>query len=718
MQIRQISKINPAPNLNRLAISLACAAFVSAGAFAVQSAKAQSDGGRQVSSLDAQVTYDQQTLKSFATAAATVLALRSNYYPRIRAAEIAGSDEKAGLLFQEMRDRMHIAIANSGFSADQYRAISSAAKTDTALRGRINSILRGPPPAQQHVQNLTRVTPQAPQVAAAPSNAAPVTANVAPATPQLAPPETKTTAETRTEQPVDNGARQRLEAELSKTNAERDRYRAAQAALQEKVQKLERQLSAVKSQDSRLRQQLDAKKKQTLAEQKKSAAELEALHGEVTNLKDELSTVQSRDTSLREQLEAETVRADAEKSSKEAKLAAFRGEIKRLAGGLAAAQQALDSLAVDLKPGENRIAERKPPSFEALTPLRTEPNSIERILAKVQPHYAKRQELDSEIARIQKERMHREAERTSLHREIAELSRDLAATYQVMAGLIGEPTNIPVPAEVLDIHNGTYALDFSQETAQLFEGIPTQFDSARADPQANMRIDDPIALGIGDPVIEQGASGPADSATLEPSTIGPLRVNRPPAVQIATVPALVVAEPANSTETASQEFAGLPAAYSEISIADVRPSHQIVRDENEYRLPPQPEIEPATPDVGQTTNFRNSVGGGVDAYRATDYNRAYQIWSPLAESGNRSAQFHLGALHLEGRGTEVDYAQAYFWLRVSAYSGDERALPLLTIAAGKLTSEEIRASEDQAKDWLQQRSIKVTQFDQDSKNRL
>ncbi|MFB3101643.1 MAG: hypothetical protein ACE1ZV_00110, partial [Alphaproteobacteria bacterium] len=81
MQIRQISKINLAPNLNRLAISLACAAFFSAGAFAVQSAKAQSDGGRQVSSLDAQVTYDQHTLKSFATAAAIVLALAACEQP-------------------------------------------------------------------------------------------------------------------------------------------------------------------------------------------------------------------------------------------------------------------------------------------------------------------------------------------------------------------------------------------------------------------------------------------------------------------------------------------------------------------------------------------------------------------------------------------------------------------------------------------------------------
>lgn len=713
MQSRQFSISYLVPNVNRLAISLACAAFVSAGVFAAQSANAQSTGGNQVSSLGAQATYDDQTLQSFAAAAAAVLALRGQYYPRIRAAEFAGSKEKADLLFKEMREQMHAAIGNSGFSTEQYRAISSAAKTDAVLRQRINSILQGPKPAQRHIKNVVRPTPKEPEVAAAPSDVAPATRDVAPATPQPDPAETKAAV-----QPADDGARLRLEAELNKANAERDRYRAEQTALQEKTKKLERQLSAVKAQDSALRQQLNAEKAQALAEQKKTAAELNALLGEVTGLKGELATVQSRDSALREQLETERARADAEQRSKEAKLATFRREIKRLAGRLSDAQQALDMLAVELKPGEYGSTDKRARPFEPLAPLRSKPNSIERVLAKTQPQYALRQELNSEIAQIQKERVRRDAERTALQQEIAELSRDLAATYQAIAELIGEPSNTAVATAEWDIQNGTYALDLSQETAQLFEAVPTQFGQTLAGAQASMLLDEPLTLDIGDSVIKQSANAPADSATLEPGVVAPLRENPTPAVQITAVPAPAVVAPANPTEHATWEFAGLPAYDTEISIAEAQPIHQIVRDDKEIRPEPQTEVEPDTADTDPIPSYSNSVRGGVEAYRAADFRRAYEIWAPLSESGNRDAQFYLGALYFEGRGTGVDFAQAYFWLRVSAYQGNQRALTLLTSVAEELTSDEIRTSDDQARDWLQKRSIEVTQFKQDSKNRL
>lgn len=698
MQIRQGSKTPFAPQLNRLAISLAGATLIAAGVLASPPVHAQATGANQVSSLNMQTPYNDQTLQSFAVAASTVLALRNTYYPRIRAAEIAGSNERADLLFKEMRGHMNTAVDNSGFTSDQYRAISTAAKTDAVLRHRINAIIQGPSPAQQHIQNVKRVQPQAPQVARAPTTTAPVTANVAPATPPvIAAPQTPViTAPTAA--PVGDGSRQRLEAELSKTNAERDRYLAQQAALQEKVQKLESQLSSVKARDSALREQLNAKKVQAQAAQKKSKAEVTALQGEVTTLKDELTDAQSQDTSLRELLEAERQRADAEKTNKEARLDTFRTEIKRLADNLAAAQGALDSLAGDLKPGEVR---QTTPAFEALQPLRKQPNSLEQVLAKTQPGYAKRQELDGEIARIQKERAHREAERNALQQEIAVLSRDLTATYQAMAELIGEPANITVAAAEPETLYDTYTLDLSQETALLFEGIPTQFDQALADPQADILLNEPVALDAGDPGNQPSPGQPAASAALEPADIAPLRVDNPPAVQIAT--ATTPAEP-------------------EIPVPAAQPPHQIVRDEAEFAPEAEPVVAakatPVTAVTAGTQKYRNSVGGGAEAYKAADYDRAYEIWAPLAQSGSRSAQFHLGALYFEGRGTGVDFRQAYYWLRLAARRGDERAVPLIPEVAEKLTLEEIRATEDQAREWLDKHAVKVTQSEPESKNRL
>jgi len=641
-----------ASSLNRLAISLVCAALVGAGASAGQPAIAQSAGASQVSSLETEVTYSEQTLQSFAAAAAGVLSLRGRYYPRIRAAEIAGSKDKADLLFEEMREHMHAAIRNAGFSSEQYRAISSAAKTDTVLRQRINAILQGPKPARRRIKGVARVGPKAPQVDAAP----------------IAPVET-----TSAVSPSDDDTRQRLEAELSKVKADRDRAQAEQIALQKKTMELERQLAAAKV--------------QAQAKQKKSETEQEALLDRVTNLKHELTTVQSRDSALRDQLETEKTRADAAQSSKEAKLAAFRQEIKGLADRLATAQQSLGSLAVELKPGETVSAVKRTAPFEALVPLHREPNSIERVLERTQPQYALRQELDGEIARNQKERLRRKVERAVLQREIAELSRDLAATYQAMAELIGEPINIAVAATDLDNENGTYALDVSQETAQLFEIAPERFAQAPADPQAEILVDEPLPLGGGNPVNEPRASEPAPGAALEPGLTTSLRANPTPKIQIATVPA-----PANPAENAAGQFAGRP-------VADTS-------------------IDSGTPVAAQTPDYSNNVLGGAMAYEAADFRRAYKIWAALAESGDPSAQFHLGALYFEGRGTDINFGQAHFWLQVSAYQGNQRARSLLGTVAEKLTGDEIGASKEQARDWLDKRSIEVTQFEPDSQNRL
>jgi predicted nucleic acid-binding Zn-ribbon protein len=655
-----MSQIKSTSGLNRLAISLACAAVVAAGGFAAVPAHAQSSGDSQVSSLEAEVAYDDQTLQSFAAAAASVLALRGQYYPRIRAAEIAGSKDRADLLFKEMREQMHAAIRNSGFSSEQYRAISRAAKTDDILRGRINSILKGAPPAQQRIQNVRRIAPTAP------NNAVPAPAGAAPVTPP-APAKTPTPAKAEAaRQPADDGDRGRLEAELSKANTERDRFRAEQLALQKKTEDLERQLAAAKAQDSALREQLTTEKAQAVTAQKKNRKQLEALSGEVTNLKNELSTAQSRDSSLRDELAAERARADAEQSSKEEKIAAFRQEIKGFVERLAAARQELDSLAVDLEPGDIGPDGKQIATFKPLTPLRKEPNSIERLLKKAGPQSLTRLELETKVAKLQKERLEQKVERTVLQREIADLSSALAATYQAMAELIGEPANVNFAATELDFEDDTYTLDLSQETAQLFATAPEQFAQAPADPQADILVDEPLSLGGGDPIDEPGASKPAPSAALEPGLAASLRINPAPKAQIATAPAA---------------GAGTPAAV-------------------------------------QTPRGDGTLRDGTDAYKAADFRRAYEIWAQLAESGSAAAQFHLGALYFEGRGTDVDFGQSYFWLRVAAYQGDQRASRLLKTVAGELTSDEIGTSDDQAREWLQKRSIEITQFEPDSNNRL
>lgn len=64
---------------------------------------------------------------------------------------------------------------------------------------------------------------------------------------------------------------------------------------------------------------------------------------------------------------------------------------------------------------------------------------------------------------------------------------------------------------------------------------------------------------------------------------------------------------------------------------------------------------------------------GVAAARAGDYAGALREWRPLAESGNRDAQFNLGLLYENGLGVARDDAEALAWYRRAAERGDAGA---------------------------------------------
>ncbi|MCX8099825.1 MAG: hypothetical protein N3D77_01130 [Geminicoccaceae bacterium] len=107
-------------------------------------------------------------------------------------------------------------------------------------------------------------------------------------------------------------------------------------------------------------------------------------------------------------------------------------------------------------------------------------------------------------------------------------------------------------------------------------------------------------------------------------------------------------------------------------------------------VPLAPSPEPAPP-VELPRAPSGTVRDGVLAYQAGDFARAFAIWRPLAEAGNARAQFHLGALYLEGRIGPPDYALAYRWLALAARAGQAAAAPLRDQAAARLPAETLAA---------------------------
>ena len=65
------------------------------------------------------------------------------------------------------------------------------------------------------------------------------------------------------------------------------------------------------------------------------------------------------------------------------------------------------------------------------------------------------------------------------------------------------------------------------------------------------------------------------------------------------------------------------------------------------------------------------AGAGFAAYERGDYATALQLLRPLAEAGDANAQFHLGRIHLGGRGVAKNETEAAQWFRRAAdHQGD------------------------------------------------
>lgn len=64
---------------------------------------------------------------------------------------------------------------------------------------------------------------------------------------------------------------------------------------------------------------------------------------------------------------------------------------------------------------------------------------------------------------------------------------------------------------------------------------------------------------------------------------------------------------------------------------------------------------------------------GYAAYKSGHYQRAINLWLPLAEAGDTRAQEFIGILHEEGHGVPKDAAKAIEWYERAASSGDMAA---------------------------------------------
>jgi uncharacterized protein len=72
---------------------------------------------------------------------------------------------------------------------------------------------------------------------------------------------------------------------------------------------------------------------------------------------------------------------------------------------------------------------------------------------------------------------------------------------------------------------------------------------------------------------------------------------------------------------------------------------------------------------------------------------------PLAEQGDTSAQYNLGAFYDNGLGVPQDYVRALMWLNLSAAQGKEGAATFRDLVARLMTPAQIAEAQKLARDW-------------------
>lgn len=175
-------------------------------------------------------------------------------------------------------------------------------------------------------------------------------------------------------------------------------------------------------------------------------------------------------------------------------------------------------------------------------------------------------------------------------------------------------------------------------------------------------------------------AAPAPPAASPEPAVGPGSGMPPPAPAAPASPA----EPAAAPERPS--VAAPAAAPPSVTVAAPVPAAPPPGDP---AAPPASQAAPS-PSPGSPRTVRD----GVLAYQAGDYERAFAVWRPLAEAGNARAQFHLGALYLEGRLAPPDPEEAYLWLARAAAAGQAAAAPLRDRVAEALPAERLAELED------------------------
>lgn len=83
--------------------------------------------------------------------------------------------------------------------------------------------------------------------------------------------------------------------------------------------------------------------------------------------------------------------------------------------------------------------------------------------------------------------------------------------------------------------------------------------------------------------------------------------------------------------------------------------------------------------LGSSNALAANFDDGVVAFIKGDSVTAIKIWEPLANKGDRDAQYHLGYMFQTGTGVEKNTRKAHYWYSKAAQNGHGKAFVLAKV---------------------------------------
>jgi len=102
--------------------------------------------------------------------------------------------------------------------------------------------------------------------------------------------------------------------------------------------------------------------------------------------------------------------------------------------------------------------------------------------------------------------------------------------------------------------------------------------------------------------------------------------------------------------------------------------------------------------LGTSPTTAGPLEDGDAAYRDKDYAKAVELWQPLAERGDATAQYFIGTLYAEGKGVPQSDETAFSWFQRAANKGN--AVAQYNVGASYAAGAGVKKSDTDAAKWF------------------